>query len=110
VIVVLQGGSVELAHDVAIHVAFNKPPYLSRDDVPADDVEEERETLTKITQAEGKPEAALPKIVEGKLNGWYKQRVLLDQPFVRDEKQTVAKLVAAAGAEIVSFGQIVVGR
>jgi elongation factor Ts len=109
VVVVLQGGTSELAHDVAIHVAFNKPEYLRREDVPAEAVEEERQTLTKITQAEGKPEAALPKIVEGKLNGWFKNRVLLDQPFVRDEKQTVGKLLAAAGAEIVSFGQIYVG-
>jgi elongation factor Ts len=112
VIVVLQGGTAELAHDIAIHVAFAKPRFLRRDDVPADEVEEERQTLTKITQAEGKPEAALPKIVEGKLNGWFKRQpggVLLDQGFVRDDKQTVAKLVDGAGAEVVSFAQIVVG-
>jgi elongation factor Ts len=109
VVVVLQGGTTELAHDVAIHIAFTKPDYLRREDVPAEVIEEERETLTKISQAEGKPEAALPKIVEGRLNGWYKQHVLVDQPFVRDEKQTIGKLVASAGAEIVSFGQIYVG-
>jgi elongation factor Ts len=110
VIVVLQGGTVELAHDIAIHVAFARPRYLRRDDVPADEVEEERQTLTKMAEASGKPEAAWPKIVEGRLNGFYKDRVLLDQAFVRDEKQTVAKLLDAAGAEIVSAGQIVVGR
>jgi elongation factor Ts len=109
VVVVLQGGTRELAHEVAIHVAFSKPEYLRRDDVPAEVIEEERQTLTKITQAEGKPEAALPKIVEGRLNGWYKQHVLLEQPFVRDEKQTIGNLVRDAGAEIVSVGQIYVG-
>jgi elongation factor Ts len=109
VIVVLAGGTPEVAHDVAVHVAFTKPEYLARDDVPADVVEEERQTLTKISQAEGKPEAALPKIVEGRLNGWYKERVLLDQPFVRDEKQTIAQHVSGAGAELVSYAQIFLG-
>jgi elongation factor Ts len=109
VIVVLQGGTEELAHDVAIHVAFSKPPYLRRDDVPAEEIEEQRQIFTKIAENEGKPAAALPKIVEGRLNGFFKQNVLLDQPFVRDEKQTVGKLVAGADAEIVSVGQIVVG-
>jgi elongation factor Ts len=112
VVVVLQGGTAELAHDLAIHIAFAKPGYLRRDDVPVDEVEEERQTLTKITQAEGKPESALPKIVEGKLNGWFKRQpggVLLDQPFVRDDKQTVSKLLSGAGADVVSFAQIVVG-
>jgi elongation factor Ts len=109
VIVLLSGANPEVAHDVAVHVAFTKPEYLTRDAVPAEVVEEERETLTKISQAEGKPEAALPKIVEGRLNGWFKERVLLDQPFVRDEKQTIAQLVAAAGGEVVRFAQIYLG-
>lgn len=109
VVVVLSGGSRELAHDIAVHVAFTKPSYLGRDEVPAELVEEERETLTKLSRAEGKPEAALPKIVEGRLAGWYKERVLLDQPFVRDEKQTVAQLVESAGAELIGFVQVFIG-
>ena len=109
VVVVLQGGSKDLAHDIAVHVAFAKPQYLRREDVPADAVEEERETLLSITKAEGKPEAAWPKIVEGRLNGWYKERVLLEQPFVRDEKQTVAQLADAGGAQIVSYAQLFIG-
>jgi elongation factor Ts len=109
VIVVLAGGNQDLAHDIAVHVAFTKPEYLRRDDIPADVVEEERQTLTKISQAEGKPEAALPKIVEGRLAGWYKERVLLDQPFVRDEKQTITQLLASADAELVGFAQIFLG-
>ena len=109
VVVVLQGGSKELAHDVAVHVAFAKPQYLTRDEVPEEVVAEERETLLKITKAEGKPEAAWPKIVEGRLNGWYKERVLLDQPFVRDDKQTVAQLAESGGATIVRHAQLFIG-
>jgi elongation factor Ts len=109
VVVVLDGGDDELAHDVAVHIAFAKPDYLLRDEVPAELVDEERETLTKLSLAEGKPEAALGKIVEGRLNGWYKERVLVDQPFVRDEKQTVGKLVAGRGATIVRFAQLFIG-
>jgi elongation factor Ts len=109
VVVVLDGGNQELAHDVAVHVAFAKPQYLTRDEVPAAVVAEERETLLNITKAEGKPEQAWPKIVEGRLNGWYKERVLLEQPFVRDEKQTVAQLAAGGEAEIVRFAQLFIG-
>jgi elongation factor Ts len=109
VVVVLQGGSKELAHDIAVHVAFAKPQYLTRDDVPEDVVEEERRTLLDITKAEGKPEAAWPKIVEGRLNGWYKERVLVDQPFVRDDKQTVAQLAESGEATIARFAQLFIG-
>lgn len=106
VIVVLSGGTVELAHDIAVHVAFTKPQHLRREEVPAEKVEAERETLLKIIQAEGKPEAAWEKILDGRLGGWYRERVLLDQPFVRDDKKTIAQLVADGSAEIVSFAQI----
>jgi elongation factor Ts len=109
VVVVLQGGSKDLAHDIAVHVAFAKPQYLTRDDVPEDIVEEERRTLLNITKAEGKPEAAWPKIVEGRLNGWYKERVLVDQPFVRDDKQTVAQLAESGEATIARFAQLFIG-
>lgn len=109
VYVVLSGGSTELAHDVAVHVAFTKPEYLRREEVPADILAEERETLTNLSRAEGKPEAALGKIVEGRLGGWFKDRVLLDQPFVRDDKKTIAQLVQDGGAEIVGYGQLYIG-
>jgi elongation factor Ts len=107
VAVEVAGGSPELAHDLAIHIAFTKPTFLSRDEVPADEAAAERDTLTTITRNEGKPEAALDKIVEGKLNGWYQERVLLEQKFVRDEKQTITQLLG--GASVVRFGLIVVG-
>jgi elongation factor Ts len=107
VIVVLDGGTTELAHDVAVHAAFTKPPYLRREDVPAELVDEERQTLENITKAEGKPEQAIPKIVEGRLNAWYKDRVLLEQPFVRDDKKTVADLLG--GTALVGFAQVYIG-
>lgn len=109
VLVELQGGSSELAHDIAVHIAFTKPSYLSRDSVPAAEIEAERTTLIDITRAEGKPEAALDKIVEGRLSGWFADQVLLEQKYVKDEKQTVAKLVESAGAKLVRFEQIIVG-
>jgi elongation factor Ts len=107
VLVELSGGSRELAHDIAVHIAFTKPPYLSRDEVPAADVDKERESLLAITKAEGKPEQAWPKIVEGRINGWYKERVLLEQGYVKDEKQTIDKLLG--GATIVRFAQVYIG-
>jgi elongation factor Ts len=109
VLVVLAAGDDELAHDVAVHVAFAKPEYLTRDEVPTEVIDEERETLLNVTKAEGKPEQAWPKIVEGRLSGWYKERVLFDQPYVRDEKQSVADLVASRGATVVRYGQLFIG-
>ena len=107
VAVELQGGSVELAHDIAVHVAFAKPAFLNRDEVPADEVATERTTLVDITKAEGKPEAALDKIVEGRLTGWFKERVLLEQNYVKDEKQTIAQILG--GASIVRFALVSIG-
>ena len=107
VIVELDGGSQELAHDLAIHIAFTKPAYLRREDVPETEVAEERETLTNLTRKEGKPEAALEKIVEGRLRGWFAEQVLLEQKFVRDEKKTIPQLLD--GHDVVRFAQIVIG-
>ncbi len=107
VLVELAGGTPELAHDIAVHIAFSKPPYLTRDEVPADEIEKERDALLEITKAEGKPEAAWPKIIEGRLTGWFKERVLLDQAFVRDEKQTITQLLGSA--KIVRFAQVYIG-
>jgi elongation factor Ts len=107
VLVEMEGGTSDLAHEVAVHIAFARPAYLSRDEVPASEVEAERATLESISRKEGKPEAALPKIVEGRLTGWFKERCLLDQPYVRDEKQTIAQLIG--GARVTRFAQVVVG-
>jgi elongation factor Ts len=80
---------------------------LTREDVPADEVDAERKTIEEISRNEGKPEAALPKIIEGRLNGWYKDRVLLEQPFVKDEKMTIEQFLN--GATITAFAQAVIG-
>ncbi len=107
VAVELKGGSVELAHDIAVHIAFAKPGFLNRDEVPAAEVAAERETLEGITRAEGKPEAAMEKIVEGRLTGWFKERVLLEQNYVKDEKQTIAQLLG--DASITRFSLVAIG-
>jgi elongation factor Ts len=107
VIVVLEGGSEELAHDIAVHCAFAKPAYLRREDVPTEEVEKERATVEEISRNEGKPEAALPKIIEGRLNGWYKERVLLEQSYAKDEKLSIEQLLN--GATLVSFAQVYIG-
>jgi len=107
VLVEMRGGTEDLAHDVAVHIAFARPTYLSREDVPADEIESERTTLEKLSRNEGKPEAALEKIVDGRLNGWFAERVLLEQRYARDEKQTIAQVTA--DAEVVRFAQVVVG-
>jgi elongation factor Ts len=107
VAIVLDGGTDELAHEIAVHIAFTKPTYLTRDEVPEEDVDAERATVTEIARNEGKPEAAMEKIVEGRMNGWFKERVLLDQAYVRDEKQTIAGMLGSA--RIVAFAQVVVG-
>ena len=77
VAVVVKGASEEVAHEIAVHIAFAKPSYLNRSDVPVAEVDAERATVEEISRNEGKPEAALPKIVEGRMTGWFKERVLL---------------------------------
>ncbi len=110
VLVLLDGGTPELAHDLAVHIAFGKPSFLTRDEVPAADVEAEKATLEAQTRNEGKPEAAIPKIVEGKINGWYKRvpgGVLLDQPYAKDDKLSVTQFLGGVG--VVRFAQAVIG-
>jgi elongation factor Ts len=107
VIVVLDGGDEELAHEIAVSAAFSKPRYLHRDEVPAEDAATERETLIGITRAEGKPEQALEKIVEGRLNAWYKDQVLLEQPYAKNDKQSITQLLG--DASIARFAQVYIG-
>jgi elongation factor Ts len=107
VLVEINGATEELAHDVAVHIAFARPIYLRREDVPEAEVTAERATVEAISRNEGKPEAALPKVVEGRMNGWFKERCLLEQPYAKDEKRTIADLIGSA--EVVRFAQVVVG-
>ena len=107
VAVVVKGGDEELAHEITVHIAFAKPQYLAREDVPVADVDAERKTVEEISLNEGKPAAALPKIIEGRLNGWFKERVLLEQSYVKDEKQSIAQFLGSA--TITAFAQVVIG-
>ena len=107
VVVVLDGGDAVLAHEVAVSAAFSKPRYLTRDEVPQADADEERSTLEGITRAEGKPEQAIEKIVQGRLNAWYKDQVLLEQAYAKDDKQSITQLLG--GATIARFAQVYIG-
>lgn len=107
VLVEMAGATQELAHDVAVHIAFARPKYLSRNDIPADVLDHERQTLEAISRNEGKPEAALPKIIEGRINGFFKDVALLDQPYAKDDKQSVAQIIGSA--TIVSYAQVEIG-
>jgi elongation factor Ts len=102
----------EVAHDIALHVASAAPRWVTRDEVPADMLEKERAVLEELTRNEGKPDSAIPKIVEGRLNGFYKENVLLEQAFVRDSKTTIAKLLEGLGkdATVRRFARVKVGE
>ena len=99
----------EVAHDVAMHIAAYSPLYLSREDVPAETIAKERSIAEETTRAEGKPEKAIAKIVEGRLNGFFKENCLVDQPYAKDPKTTVGKVVKAAGGTITGFLRFRVG-
>jgi elongation factor Ts len=107
VVVRLDGGSAEMARDVTMHAAFSRPAFVHRDEISPDLVAAERDTLISLTRNEGKPEQAIDKIVEGRLNGWYQERVLLDQGWVKDEKMSVAKMLG--DVSIVEFAQVEIG-
>ena len=107
VLVEMSGATQELAHDVAVHIGFARPKYLSREQVPADVVEHERATLETLSRNEGKPEAALPKIVEGRLAGFFKDVALLEQPYAKDDKQSITQFIG--GASIVRYAQVEIG-
>jgi elongation factor Ts len=109
VVVVTDEAGAAVAKDIAQHVAALAPKYLTREDVPADVVEKERAIALETSKNEGKPEAALPKIVEGRLNGFFKDVVLNDQPLAKDPKTTVGKHVAAANGSLTAFVRFRVG-
>ncbi|MCW2663917.1 MAG: tsf [Mycobacterium sp.] len=98
------------AHAVALQIAALKARYLSREDVPEDVVASERRIAEETAKAEGKPEQALPKIVEGRLNGFFKDAVLLEQPSVSDNKKTVKALLDEAGVTVTRFVRFEVGQ
>jgi len=109
VIVEFDGDDVETARGAAMQIASLRAQYLTRDDVPEDVVANERRIAEDIAREEGKPEQALPKIVEGRVNGFFKDVVLLNQPYVRDNKKTVKQILDEAGITLKRFARFEVG-
>ena len=112
-VVVIEGGDAELGHDLAMHVAAINPPYLSAAEVPAEQVEKEREIIVAQAAADpklqGKPKEVLVKASEGKLRKFLSEITLLGQPFVKDDKQTVEQVLKQAGAKVVRYVRYEVG-
>jgi elongation factor Ts len=109
VLVATDGEAPEVARDVAMHVAALSPRFLTRDEVPADVVENERRIAEETAREEGKPEQALPRIVEGRVNGFFKENVLLEQPFAKEPKKTVTQVLSEAGVAVTGFARFRVG-
>jgi elongation factor Ts len=110
VLVQFTGANLEAARGAAMQVAAMRPPYLVREDVPADVIETERRVAEAKAREEGKPDQALPKIVEGTVNGFFKNNVLLEQASVLDNKKTVKALLDEAGVSVTKFAHFEVGR
>jgi elongation factor Ts len=110
VLVQFSKDNAEVAKDLAQQIAAMRPLYVVRDDVPADVVEKERRIAEQITRDEGKPEQAIPKIVDGRLNAFYKDVVLTEQVFVKDQKSTVKQVLAAGGVSVTAFARFQVGQ
>ncbi len=102
-------GAFTVAHDVAVHTAAMAPTVLSREEIDPEVVESERRIAMETAVAEGKPEAALTKIVEGRLTGFFKEQVLVDQAFAKDAKKTVGKVLEEAGVNATAFARFRVG-
>jgi elongation factor Ts len=109
VLVAYSGSDAETAHDVAVHIAAFSPTVLKREDVDAEIVATERRIAEETARNEGKPEAALSKIVEGRVTGFFKESVLLEQDFAKDTKQTVSKVLENAGVTVSGFLRFRVG-
>ena len=109
VLVATEGGDEVTARDIAMHIAAFSPSVLSRDEIDAETVANERRVALATAKEEGKPEGALPKIVEGRVNGFFKENVLLEQPFAKDAKKTVAKVLEESGATAKAFARFRVG-
>ena len=110
VLVQLDQPSAEAGKDLAQQIAAMRPQYLTRDEVPSDVVEKERAIAEQVTRDEGKPEQAIPKIVEGRLNAFFKEVALTDQPFVKDPKKAVKQVLAEYGVTVRGFARFQVGQ
>ena len=110
VLIQLDKENEDVAKDLAQQIAAMRPQYAKRDEVPADVVEKERRIFEQITRDEGKPEAAIAKIVEGRVGGFYKEVVLTEQAFVKDNKQSIAQVLKAGGVDVQGFARFQVGQ
>jgi elongation factor Ts len=110
VLVQLESGGADVGQDIAHQVAAMRPRYVTREEVPADVVENERRIAEQMTREEGKPEAAIGKIVEGRVNAFLKDIVLVEQASVRDQKKPVGKLLAEHGARVQAFARFQIGQ
>jgi elongation factor Ts len=110
VLVEFTGGNEDAARSVAMHIAAMRPKYVTRDEVPEDVVANERRIAEETAREEGKPEQALPKIVEGRVNGFFKDVVLVDQPSVQESKKTVKAVLDEAGVTVTRFARFEVGQ
>jgi elongation factor Ts len=110
VLVQLDQDNSEVAKDLAQQVAAMRPLYTTREEVPADVVEKERRIAEQITRDEGKPEQAIPKIVDGRLNSYFKDVVLTEQAFVKDQKTTIKQVLASSGVTVKGFARFQVGQ
>ena len=110
VLVQLESGAADVAQDVAHQVAAMRPRYVTREEVPADVIEQERRIAEQVTREEGKPEPAIGKIVEGRVNAFLKDIVLVEQASVRDQKKPVSKLLAEHGARVQAFARFQIGQ
>jgi elongation factor Ts len=102
-LVEIKGGTPELGRDVAMHATAQKPKVATREQLNAADVQKEREILTEAARKEGKPDNIIEKMIDGRMRNYYAENVLLDQPFVKDDKQSVGKILEGAKATLVRF-------
>ncbi len=109
VVLAYSGDDADTARSVAQHISFADPQYLTRDEVPASEVEKERAIVEQISRDEGKPEAALPKIIEGRIGAFFKQIALLEQDYARDNKLVISKVLGDAGLTVSGFARFKVG-
>ena len=109
VLIQIDGGTDEAAKDVSMHIAAMKPAALNKDSLDADIVEKEREILTQAALAEGKPANIVEKMVEGRLKNFYAERCLMEQPFVKDDKQSVGEYAKANGMNVLGYTHWVIG-
>ncbi len=109
-LVEVSGGNAEAAKDVAMHITPQKPSVVAKEDLDAAEIAKEREILSEAARKEGKPENIIPKMIEGRLKQFFAEKVLLEQPFIKDDKQTVGQMANAAKMKVLRFERWETGK